>query len=379
MNYCPHPQYSQASQDVFATSTRPLVDCRSRENREIRARREPIKYTLIDGKRYEKPPVIDNEEEEMVAKKVDRTQKRIDSFLVKSRRVDKGARQFGLVVVKKPEKTGGVLAKDSQIARSDSVRKGLKTRSEEVVEDSQRREKNPPKDVDNQTYMRREDNQKMLQNQSRIFAEDSQRILKNQPENFQDNQRLKKDRSRDVVEDSQMSQRYRSEDRAKLPHRIMKNRTEEEAEDSQPEDNELDETVELIELDETVELEETQAPEHTKQEELEDTMPLVSPVVSTVKPAKRKIEDRSEFEKRDKLMKELLDDNFMEKKANGGYSLVVEKARSELSDADVIRNRADRQMMHGQSCACCKEYYEGLAMSPDAKKQYIDRKWSCHK
>ncbi|CAB3401681.1 unnamed protein product [Caenorhabditis bovis] len=52
----------------------------------------------------------------------------------------------------------------------------------------------------------------------------------------------------------------------------------------------------------------------------------------------------------------------------------LDEARARLADGEVIRSKADRRrLMHGADCRCCRGYYDQLGLSPNAKKDYMDR------
>ncbi|KAF8382071.1 com-1 [Pristionchus pacificus] len=53
--------------------------------------------------------------------------------------------------------------------------------------------------------------------------------------------------------------------------------------------------------------------------------------------------------------------------------LRVDDGRDTLRDGEVVRNRADRAVMHGQDCPCCSDYYNQLDMSAEERQQRIDQ------
>ncbi|CAA97782.4 DNA endonuclease activator Ctp1 C-terminal domain-containing protein [Caenorhabditis elegans] len=73
---------------------------------------------------------------------------------------------------------------------------------------------------------------------------------------------------------------------------------------------------------------------------------------------------------REQLMKQLVDQKFREERENGD----LESRRAQLKDGQVIRNKEMRKnLMHGAACKCCRAYYDGLEMDEKEKEQYINQ------
>ncbi|CAL2036514.1 unnamed protein product [Caenorhabditis brenneri] len=73
---------------------------------------------------------------------------------------------------------------------------------------------------------------------------------------------------------------------------------------------------------------------------------------------------------REQMMRKLVDQKFKEERENGG----IETRRAELKDGQVIRNKEMRKnLMHGAACQCCRGYYDRLGMEEHEKKDYINK------
>uniref|UniRef100_A0A1I7TM40 Uncharacterized protein n=1 Tax=Caenorhabditis tropicalis TaxID=1561998 RepID=A0A1I7TM40_9PELO len=74
---------------------------------------------------------------------------------------------------------------------------------------------------------------------------------------------------------------------------------------------------------------------------------------------------------REQMIRQLVnEDKFTEERENGG----IERKRAELKDGQVIRNKGMRKnLMHGASCKCCRGYYDGLGMEENQKEIILTR------
>ncbi|KAF1762121.1 hypothetical protein GCK72_010383 [Caenorhabditis remanei] len=73
---------------------------------------------------------------------------------------------------------------------------------------------------------------------------------------------------------------------------------------------------------------------------------------------------------REQMMRQLVDQRFKKERENGG----LQTRRAELKDGEVIRNKEMRKnLMHGAACKCCRGYYDGLNMEEQEKKDYINK------
>ncbi|EFO86554.1 CRE-COM-1 protein [Caenorhabditis remanei] len=79
---------------------------------------------------------------------------------------------------------------------------------------------------------------------------------------------------------------------------------------------------------------------------------------------------RRNVSEREQIMRELVDQRFKQERENGG----LQTRRAELKDGEVIRNKEMRKnLMHGAACKCCRGYYDGLNMEEQEKKDYINK------
>lgn len=98
-----------------------------------------------------------------------------------------------------------------------------------------------------------------------------------------------------------------------------------------------------------------------------------------MKPSKRQtLRDEEEKRKtfaahvteREQMVRQLVDQKFKEERENGG----IETRKAELKDGQVIRNKEMRKnLMHGAACQCCRGYYDRLGMEEHEKKDYINK------
>lgn len=80
------------------------------------------------------------------------------------------------------------------------------------------------------------------------------------------------------------------------------------------------------------------------------------------------------FEERGRLMSELVsnDKDFLDMVQGGAVDLVQKKAKEDLVEGAVIRNRADRARMIGVECASSKAYFDALELSPESRERRIN-------
>ncbi|CAI4225981.1 unnamed protein product [Auanema sp. JU1783] len=91
------------------------------------------------------------------------------------------------------------------------------------------------------------------------------------------------------------------------------------------------------------------------------------------KQATSNLNSKQEEKDRRKILRGLLNNDFITNQKKGNIQEVKKELRGELKEGDVIRKKAQRELMHGTDCTCCSGYYDALELSPESRAKRVQQ------
>ncbi|CAD6190360.1 unnamed protein product [Caenorhabditis auriculariae] len=320
----------------------------------------------------ERPPkkknyvIFDSDDDIVYSKPKGLKQKKMDAFLVKSRRVDKGNRQFGLADVRMPTAKG---LKNRAVQRKSQEALTLEKRKKSPSAINLERKKMERQKKSSRVEELEKDLEEIEENKKNKFARRKSR--EDLPGEIPVESTVKKpDRKKTIL----------SEEKQKKTFPAMGFEMENELGETQPLFNSAEKKWSRRKIS-VHSNEPAQKPStsrnlsisgergRNKTQEKEQAQKPDFAASALHKNVENPKKERASTTDREKYMKELLRKSAKERDEDA----VKNAARSKLKQGDVVRNRNDRRLlMHGQACPCCQGYYDALDLSPDSKKKYID-------